>query len=113
MVKGLRGKKMGAAIQREIAACIFKNIQDPRLEGVTITHVELSDDLSRAKVYFFVPEGREIKVVLKGFESAKGYLRTVIAEVIKTRRIPALTFIYDDSLEFFEKAGFIKEKDES
>ncbi|MCX7769579.1 MAG: 30S ribosome-binding factor RbfA [Proteobacteria bacterium] len=103
MVKSHRVNRVGSAIQREISALIYKEIHDPRLEGVTITHVEITMDLSQAKIYYFVPTGKERKSVEKGFESAKGFLRHAISEALQIKRVPNLVFVYDDTLDLFEK----------
>lgn len=105
MVKTHRVNRVCSAIQREISFLIYREIHDPRLEGVTITHVEITKDLSQAKVYYFVPSGREKKSVEKGFESAKGFLRHAISEALHIKRVPNLIFIYDDTLEFIESLG--------
>jgi ribosome-binding factor A len=99
----IRRKKLGSLIQREIASLIIREIKDPRLDGVSITDVLLSDDMSEAKVFFFVHRDMDVRGVLKAFHSAKGFLRAELSHLIEIRRIPDLTFIYDDSLDFFER----------
>jgi ribosome-binding factor A len=112
MVKSHRNKKVGSAIQRELSFLIYREIHDPRLEGVTITHVEMSKDLSQAKVFYFVPAGKERESVIKGFESAKGFLRHALSVALNMRRVPSLSFVYDDTLDFFEKVTKISEEKE-
>lgn len=111
MVKTHRINRVCSAIQREISALIYKEIHDPRLEGVTITHVEITQDLSQAKVYYFIPSGREKRSVEKGFESAKGFLRHAISVALQIKRVPNLTFVYDDTLELFEMVTKENKKD--
>lgn len=103
MVNERRRKRLGSLIQREIAGLILREVQDPRLEGVTITDVLLSDDMSEAKVYFFVHQGTNIRQVLKAFENAKGFFKAELSHIIEVRRMPSLTFIYDDALDLFAK----------
>ncbi len=79
----------------------MKDVKDPRLEGVTITDVIVSDDYSIAKVFFFVHQGMDSKKVLKGFESAKGFFKAELSHSLDLRRVPDLRFIYDDTLDLF------------
>lgn len=103
MVKGRRQKRLGSLIHKEIASMILKDVKDPRLDGVTITNVVVSDDYSTAKVFFFIHKDMKLKSVLKGFESAKGFLKAELSHVLQLRRVPELSFIYDDTLDMFEK----------
>ncbi len=107
MVEGRRKKRMEALIMRIIAELLVKEVQDPRLEGVSITNVVLTDDFSEAKVYFYVHKDQDLNRVKKGFESARGFLRGELGDEAKLRRVPELRFIYDDTLDLFDK---IKEK---
>lgn len=112
MVKGRRKQRVAALIQREIAAMMIKDIKDPRLEGVTITHVLVSEDISLAKVFFCTHKGMDVERVLKGFESAKGFLRLELAHALNLKRVPELRFIYDDTLDIFGKIEPIGESEE-
>lgn len=103
MVNERRRKRLGSLIQREIAALILREAKDPRFAGVTVTDVMLSDDMTVAKVYFFVAKNTNPRGVLKAFERAKGFFRAELSHMIEIRRMPELQFIYDDSLDFFEK----------
>lgn len=103
MVKGRRQKRLAALIQKEIAALMIKGVKDPRLEGVTITNVIVSDDYSVAKVFFFIHQDMDINKVLKGFESARGFFKGELSHILDLRRVPELKFIYDDTLDLFGK----------
>lgn len=103
MVKGRRQKRLAALIQKEIAALIIKGVKDPRLEGVTITNVIVSEDYSNAKVFFFIHQDMDLQRVLKGFESAKGFFKSELSHLLDLRRVPELKFIYDDTLDLFGK----------
>lgn len=72
--------------------------KDPRLEGVTLTAVDLSRDLSVARVYYSLldPEG-DPAPVREGLEKAAGFLRSKLGRAIKVRHVPQLRFEYDDS----------------
>ncbi len=103
MVEGRRKKRLEALILRIIAGLLLKDVQDPRLEGVSITNVVLTDDFSEAKIYFYIHKDQDVNKVKKGFESAKGFLRAGLGDEAKLRRVPDLKFIYDDTLDLFDK----------
>jgi len=88
-------------MQREIAQLVQAEVKDPRLGMVTISAVEVTRDLAHAKVFFTVlggaPDQRETAAhVLNG---AGAYLRHLLGERMRMRVVPALHFIYDESVE--------------
>ena len=73
--------------------------KDPRLDGVSLTAVELSRDLSVAKVYFSqMHPDDDPGVALDGLERATGFLRSRLGAALKVRRVPELRFAHDDSI---------------
>lgn len=83
-----------------VSSILIKGVKDPRVDGIRVTHVELTGDLRRARLYFTVI-GDDVakKRALEGLESAKGYIRTRLAKAVETRRVPEIEFLYDDSLD--------------
>ncbi len=95
-----RQKRVGELIRREISTLLERKVKDPRLSFVTVTDVEVTFDLRDAFVYVSAPEGRERKEeILASLEKASGFLRHELAQNLRIRFIPRLTFIWDDSLE--------------
>ncbi|MEM9323707.1 MAG: 30S ribosome-binding factor RbfA, partial [Pseudomonadota bacterium] len=83
--------------------------KDPRLEGVSVSSVELSGDLSVAKVYFstLAPDA-DPAPVLEGLKAAGGFLRSRLGREIRSRRVPELRFAHDDSVaRGFHLSGLI------
>ncbi len=81
---------------------IFRSLKDPRVTQymLTIARVEITNDLSYAKIYVGAMEGVEAaKSAVKGLESAGGYIRRELASRVKMRKVPELRFIADDSIE--------------
>jgi len=79
---------------------ILPEIKDPGLGFVTITDVEVSDDLSESKIFFSVLGSKKEKedttnILLK----AVGFVRQRLGEGLKLRNVPTINFIYDDSFE--------------
>jgi len=76
----------------------MRKIKDPRIGFVTVTDVELADDLRNAKVFVSVI-GDDRAATLKGLESASAFIRTELGHRLRLRFIPELLFRYDDSAE--------------
>ena len=95
-----RNRRIADQIQRELSELIRLGMRDPRVNLVTITDVEVSNDTSHAKV-FFTTLGNEAQVLScnHGLNSAAGFLRKQLASRLTIRVVPALTFEYDASIE--------------
>ncbi len=98
---GYRIDRTAEDIKREIIA-VMKEIKDPRVQGrlITVVRVEVSNDLSSAKVYISDMQGLEgAKTAVKGLASATGFIRREIGKNLHLRKTPELTFIADNSIE--------------
>ena len=87
-------------IRRELTD-IFRSLKDPRISGfLTIVKVDVSADLSYAKVYVSAMEGIEkAKESVVGLKSAAGLIRRELGLRLQMRKSPELKFIADDSIE--------------
>lgn len=94
-----RSRRVGEAIQRILGEALAARIRDPRLIGVTITQVEVSRDLSVARVFYAVL-GRDAPPdeIEAGLRAAHGFLRSAIARELRVRKVPELRFRHDDAL---------------
>ncbi len=93
-----RNQRLGNQVLRTLNELLRFETKDPRLEGVSFTSVELSRDLSVARVYFSMldPEAEE-EPVIEGLQKASGFLRGKLGRAIKVRHVPELRFEHDDS----------------
>lgn len=99
-----RAKRVEALIHEELSTTLLKKIQDPRLVGVTITGVKVSDDLATARVYFCVSNRPNAKKeAQEGFKKAYGFIKHELASVLGLRYMPGLFFNYDESLEYGQR----------
>lgn len=102
-----RTQRIADAIQRELSQLIRTELRDPRVGLVSITSVEVSRDLSHAKVYVnFVTaplDGDDHGQAIKALNGAAGFLRSQLANTIELRTTPALRFIYDATSEKGQK----------
>lgn len=92
--------RVGEIIRRELGFILDREIEDPRIGMITITRVELSDDLRYAKIYVgILGEDAEQKARLRLLRRAGRFLRSELAHRIDLRVAPELTFVIDDSAE--------------
>ena len=79
---------------------ILAELQDPRVRDVTVTYVEVSDDLRHAKVHVSVmgDETRQ-NLSLRGLQNAAGFLQSKVAKRIDTRYTPRLAFVLDQGVK--------------
>ena len=92
-----RSERLASQIQRELASLVRNNLKDPRLSMPAILEVQVTRDLSQAKVYFSVLDPQDAEQNLQALKHASGYLQREIGKVMKARITPKLVFIYDDS----------------
>jgi ribosome-binding factor A len=100
-----RIERVNNLIRREISELIQYELRDPRLQSfVTVTEVSTSADLKYAKIFVSSMSGKQDeKNILEVLNSATGFLRTELAGKIRIRRIPELSFHWDDSIEHGDK----------
>ena len=114
-----RAQRIADQIQREIAVLIQQEVSDPRVGMVSVTGVDVSNDLAYAKIYITVLNSLagdeqinadtlsepgvldqlEIEENLKALKKASGFLRTLLAKRLRLRVVPKLQFYYDSSIE--------------
>jgi ribosome-binding factor A len=94
-----RPRKIGDSIQRELSALLRREVRDPRVGMVTLTSVDVSPDLSHAKVYFTLLRKEKLADTLEGLNRAAGFLRSQLGRRIKLYATPELRFVYDESVE--------------
>jgi ribosome-binding factor A len=92
-----RSERIASQVQRELARLVRHGVKDPRLSSPSILEVEVTKDLSLAKVYFSVLDPENAVESLQALTRASGYLQREIGKVLKARITPRLKFIYDDS----------------
>jgi ribosome-binding factor A len=95
-----RAQRVAEQIQRELAALLREEVKDPRVGRVTITAVEVSADLSHAKVFVTHLAGREhADEAVRALQHTAGFLRSGLSHRMQLYSVPELHFAYDDSIE--------------
>lgn len=104
-------ERLAHVLEKEISSILLLEIKDKDIKFVTITHVDLSSDLSYAKVYCTVLNDDMKDKTIKDLNNAKGFIRNeLIKRKIEMRKIPELSFIYDESIEYANKIEKIIEE---
>ena len=96
-----RSDRVGEMIHKELSLIFNRGLKDPRIGYVTLTAVDVTADLSIAKVYYTViGDDQARKETAKGLEKATPYIRRQLAQQLKMRHTPSLVFKYDTSIEY-------------
>jgi ribosome-binding factor A len=95
-----RSSRIADQIQRDLSQAIRTELKDPRVGMVTITAVEVSRDLSHARVFVTSLAGAQaMEESLGALRHAAGFLRSRLAHTLTSRTVPELQFVYDESVE--------------
>lgn len=106
MVSTKRLTRISERIREELSEILLMESSDPRLKGVTITDVRVDRELTFAEIYVCAIEGSaRSQEVLRTFDHAQGFLRSVLAHRMDLRVFPRLRFHWDAT---FEQADIIE-----
>ncbi len=95
-----RMRRVNEAVREVVSAHIGDDLKDPRIGFVTVTSVDTSPDLTRARVYVSVLGAEaEQEAALEGLRSSRGFLQAKLGEELRMKRTPTLEFVYDESIE--------------
>lgn len=101
-----RSIRLADLIQRDLAMLLVEEVQDPRLEMVTISGVRMNADLTIANVLYTCTEDPvRREEIAASLDRAKGYLRKLLGHRLKLRTVPELRFQRDTFLEDMVYAG--------
>ncbi len=109
-----RSTRVGDLLREEIADITMHKLKDPRLGFITVTEVQVSDDLRHAKVYMSVLEDTKKNETLKILSSSARFIRSELSKRLrKMRSIPKITFKLDESIEYGAKIDRLLEEIET
>jgi ribosome-binding factor A len=95
-----RNARMAEAIREVVSQAILFEVSDPRVQGVTVLHVEVSGDLRNATVFVSIlGTPAEQENAMRGLRSATGYLQALVAARLQTRLTPVLSFKKDEGIK--------------
>ncbi|MFO0549021.1 MAG: 30S ribosome-binding factor RbfA [Polyangiaceae bacterium] len=96
-----RSRRVAESIREEMSL-LLRGLSDPRLSGVLVTRVDVTDDLSFCRIYVRRDTGAdeaERRTLLRGLDAAAGRLRRDLARKVVLRVSPALRFQYDEGID--------------
>jgi len=96
-----RADRVADLIRAEISDIFLRRIRDPRIGALTITGVEVAEDLRTAKI-FFVEMGKDVfdPETQKGLEQARSFIKRELGKRLQLRRVPEIFFIPDESFAY-------------
>ncbi|MBN2105092.1 30S ribosome-binding factor RbfA [bacterium] len=110
-MKNKRTRQLGELLKSEISDIIRKRVKDPRVGFVTVTEVNLSNDLKHALVRISVMGSDHQKTeTIQGLQNAHAFIQKEIASRIRLRYIPVLTFQLDTRYDDYERIDKILQK---
>ena len=93
-----RNQRLGAQILRSLSELLHLETKDPALSMISLTAVDLTRDLSVAKIHFsLLNPDDDPQPALDGLKRASGFLRGKLGSMLKVRHVPELRFTHDDS----------------
>lgn len=100
MLPGSRASRVSDVVRREVADLLMRRVKDPRVRAVTITGVDVSNDLRYARVYYsLIGDDKDIRLAQAGLDSAKGFIKREIGLRLELKNVPEIVFKHDHSLE--------------
>lgn len=103
-MKHKRSDKVAETIHATISTILSRGLNDPRIGFVTITGVEVTDDLHLARIFFTVIGDEAAKKSSEaGLNSAARFIRHELGKVLKMRYTPDILFKYDHSQEYGQR----------
>jgi ribosome-binding factor A len=95
-----RSVRLAETIKEEVARIILEEIKDPRIGFITLTDVEVAEDLRYAKLYVSIMGSEEtVKNSLEALNRASGFIRSELGKAVRLRYVPEISFKYDKSIE--------------
>jgi ribosome-binding factor A len=96
----MRRERVQEALREEISDILRKELKDPRVGFVSVTSVQLSHDLSVAKVHMSIlGDEKEQEQAMRVLSGAAGFVRSEVAKRISLRHAPEIVFKIDTSIE--------------
>lgn len=93
-----RGDRVSRLLEKELGRLIHDEFGDPRFQWVSITHIDVSRDMSVARVSISSLQDIDLSEVIEALDEVKPGLRSLLAKRLKMRAVPMLKFLADDSM---------------
>ncbi len=95
----IKNERIASIIKKNVSSILQYEITNKQVGFVTVTDVDVTNDLSFAKIYVtFLDDEKHHKSHMEALENVKGLVRSKLARTLSTRKCPELIFCYDNSL---------------
>lgn len=98
-----RAVRVNDLLREEIALIVMRRIKDPRVGFLTVTGVEVTEDLKIARVFISVLDRAHSEETLSVLNSASGFIRSELSKKVKMKFIPQLEFLVDSSIDYGDR----------
>jgi ribosome-binding factor A len=98
-----RSQRVAHQLRKEISDVITNRVKDPRLGFLTVTEVDVSDDLKLARVYISIMKEEERKASMEVLGAARKFIRSELGKRLRMKAIPSLEFKLDNTLEYGDR----------
>lgn len=100
MPQGSRPSRVGDQIRSELASLLTREVHDPGIGFLTITSVKVTPDLQQARVYYTsIGDSKARRESARALDRATPFLRRQIGQRLRLKRVPEISFFYDESIE--------------
>ncbi|MEO8077650.1 MAG: 30S ribosome-binding factor RbfA [Acidobacteriota bacterium] len=100
MPQGSRATRVGDQIRAELAELLTREVHDPGIGFLTVTQVKVSADLQQARVFYTtLGDDKARKETARALERATPFLRRHVGRRLQLKRVPELTFSFDEAIE--------------
>ncbi len=110
-----RSQRVGHLLREEVSDIVLNKVKDPRLGFVTVTDVDVTEDLKLARVYVSTLKDEDREGTLNVLNSAKSFVRSELRKRVRMKSIPVLEFRFDESSRYGDRMErlFKKMREES
>ncbi|OHE57238.1 MAG: ribosome-binding factor A [Thermodesulfovibrio sp. RBG_19FT_COMBO_42_12] len=95
-----RSQRVGDLLREEIADIVIYKLKDPRIGFITITGVDVTDDIKNAKVYVSILKDEDKETTLEILNTAKSFIRSELSKRLRMKFIPSIEFRLDISIDY-------------
>jgi ribosome-binding factor A len=100
MAQGARTARVADQLREEVSQLLSREVHDPGIGFITLTHVEVTPDLQRARVYYTsLGDAAARRTTARALVRAAPFLRRMIGRRLRLKRTPELEFVFDESIE--------------
>jgi len=94
-----RPERVGDQIRSELAQLLAREVHDPGIGFLTLTHVKVTSDLQIARVYYTtMGDAAAQRDSARALKRATPFLRRQLGQRLRLRRVPELEFFFDESI---------------